>query len=156
MNFKALWIKFEKFTTVITFKKFERHNYGHRHRHRHRRRHRRCHRHIHIHIHVHRNYHHILLTISILLFLIYLPSSDFLFSFSFSFHVQSHSTHYLSSLLHLFISSSSTSSPPPFHTLLDFLFHPSLPFHPSPLSRSPSDPPVLLVSLLIRAGKDFL
>ena len=28
MNFKALWIKFEKFTTVITFKKFERHNYG--------------------------------------------------------------------------------------------------------------------------------
>jgi len=28
MNFKALWIKFEKFTTVIAFKKFERHNYG--------------------------------------------------------------------------------------------------------------------------------
>jgi len=28
MNFKALWIKFKKFTTVITFKKFERHNYG--------------------------------------------------------------------------------------------------------------------------------
>jgi len=28
MNFKALWVKFEKFTTVITFKKFERHNYG--------------------------------------------------------------------------------------------------------------------------------
>ena len=28
MNFKALWIKFEKFTTVITFKKLERHNYG--------------------------------------------------------------------------------------------------------------------------------
>ena len=28
MNFKVLWIKFEKFTTVITFKKFERHNYG--------------------------------------------------------------------------------------------------------------------------------
>ena len=28
MNFKTFWIKFEKFTTVITFKKFERHNYG--------------------------------------------------------------------------------------------------------------------------------
>ena len=28
MNFKALWIKFKKFTTVITFQKFERHNYG--------------------------------------------------------------------------------------------------------------------------------
>ena len=28
MNFKALWIKFEKYTTVITFKKFERHNYA--------------------------------------------------------------------------------------------------------------------------------
>jgi len=27
MNFNALWIKFEKFATVITFKKFERHNY---------------------------------------------------------------------------------------------------------------------------------
>src|SRR6218665_1990122 len=28
MNFKALWIKFEKFTIVITFQKFERHNYA--------------------------------------------------------------------------------------------------------------------------------
>src|SRR6218665_1069282 len=28
MNCKALWIKFEKFTTVIKLKKFERHNYG--------------------------------------------------------------------------------------------------------------------------------
>ena len=30
MNFKDLWIKFEKFTTVIKLKKFEPHNYGHK------------------------------------------------------------------------------------------------------------------------------